>query len=29
MMQWRHQGLKRRFMRGNLEYYEMKRMGRW
>jgi hypothetical protein len=29
MMQWRHQGLKRRFMRGNLEYYAMKRMGRW
>jgi hypothetical protein len=29
MMQWRHIGLKRRFMRRNLEYYEMKRMGRW
>ena len=29
LMQWRRQGLKRRLMRGNLEYYRVRRMGRW
>jgi hypothetical protein len=28
-MKWRRQGLKSRLMRGNLEYYRVRQMGRW